>query len=219
VPSRAQRQDLWKTRLNKKILTQKINSGNVEQFGVKQNVKIILLKKIVGQEINGKDSLNVCWKKRILMKTFEDHLRECGEEITKIVQEKNRAYGDSANVSWSLLSTLFPSGIPTDKFKDALLIIRILDKICRIAQGDEKAFSESPYMDIAGYALIGTAQKKYLATLPPMVCHPGLAPEEAEQAVKEFLKYTVSTQTEKSRHIEDWCPASEYSYTMNGDDT
>ena len=44
-------------------------------------------------------------------------------------------------------------------YGDVLTIARIWDKIKRIAT-DKDAFGESPYKDIAGYAILGVGKKK-----------------------------------------------------------
>jgi hypothetical protein len=77
-----------------------------------------------------------------------------GTMIGKIVQEKNEAYGNSVAEADKILHILFPDGIPSDKYCDVALIVRILDKLMRIATQKE-AFGESPYLDIAGYGLLG----------------------------------------------------------------
>ena len=83
--------------------------------------------------------------------TFE----KLGTEIGKLVAEKNLAYGDSVAKSAAHLEILFPEGIPVEKYGDAALIIRVLDKPNRIADGDKKAFEESPWRDCAGYGILG----------------------------------------------------------------
>jgi hypothetical protein len=75
-------------------------------------------------------------------------------EIGKLVEEKNRAYGDSFAKTGDFLRLLYPNGIPPEKYGDALCIVRIFDKLKRIAT-DKDALGESPYRDIAGYALLG----------------------------------------------------------------
>lgn len=75
-------------------------------------------------------------------------------EIGNLVEEKNRAYGDSFAKTGDFLRLLYPNGIPPEKYNDALCIVRIFDKLKRIAT-DKDALGESPYRDIAGYALLG----------------------------------------------------------------
>jgi len=82
---------------------------------------------------------------------------ELAKEIGNLVDEKNKAYGNSFNEVGEFLKILYPNGIPVESYTDALCIVRIFDKLKRIATNKD-AFGESPYRDIAGYALLG-AQK------------------------------------------------------------
>lgn len=72
--------------------------------------------------------------------------------IASTVAEKNAAYGDSVTRSADIMRVLYPDGIPVAAYGDALLIVRVLDKLSRIAT-DRDALGESPWRDIAGYAL------------------------------------------------------------------
>lgn len=74
-------------------------------------------------------------------------------EIAKLVDAKNCAYGNSISKTASILEILYGDSIDKEKYKDLHYIIRIFDKISRLANGDEKAFNESPWEDICGYAL------------------------------------------------------------------
>ena len=51
------------------------------------------------------------------------------------------------------MEILYPNGISKDKYKDSLAMIRVIDKLFRIAT-DKDAFGESPWRDIVGYALL-----------------------------------------------------------------
>jgi hypothetical protein len=75
-------------------------------------------------------------------------------EIGKLVAEKNAAYGSSFAKCGEFLRILYPDGIQPDQYHDALLIVRIFDKLMRIATAKD-ALGESPYRDIAGYGLLG----------------------------------------------------------------
>lgn len=81
---------------------------------------------------------------------------EIASGIGKLVKEKQSAYGDSFSRSKQIINILYPDGISPDKYQDALTVIRIIDKLFRIANKKD-AFGESPYRDIAGYALLGLA--------------------------------------------------------------
>lgn len=88
------------------------------------------------------------------MSRFEDIAAEVG----KTVAAKNDAYGDAAATSAEAFKLLFPNGIPTEKYQDALLLIRVWDKMKRIATKKD-ALGEDPWKDISGYAVLGAAQE------------------------------------------------------------
>ena len=77
-----------------------------------------------------------------------------GQEVGKLVADKQKAYGDSFGRSGECLRQMFPDGIEPHQYDDLLTIARILDKLFRIAN-DPDAFSENPYQDIVGYGLLG----------------------------------------------------------------
>lgn len=77
-----------------------------------------------------------------------------GKRIGKLVDEKNEAYGDSFNQSGKILEVLYPEGVTPNQYRDMLAVVRVIDKLFRIASKKD-AFGESPWRDIAGYALLG----------------------------------------------------------------
>ena len=77
-----------------------------------------------------------------------------GQQIGKLVDKKNTEYSNSFKKVSDILKILYPAGIKVDQMQDATLLVRILDKVVRISngnQGDENAFN-----DLAGYGLIGS---------------------------------------------------------------
>ena len=80
-------------------------------------------------------------------------------DIAKVVEEKQAAYGDSFGKSGLILKILYPDGIKVDQYDDMLCIVRIVDKLFRVAT-DKDAFGESPYRDLAGYSLLGVMRDK-----------------------------------------------------------
>lgn len=79
---------------------------------------------------------------------------ELAEKIGKLVDDKNAAYGSSFDQAGDFLKLLYPDGIPVDSYTDMLCVVRIFDKLKRIATRKD-AFGESPYGDIVGYGLLG----------------------------------------------------------------
>lgn len=82
---------------------------------------------------------------------------ETAYDIGKLVQEKHNAYGDSAGRTGEIMKILYPKGIPVNAYKHALLMVRVLDKLCRIST-DPSYKGENPWMDILGYALLAVVK-------------------------------------------------------------
>lgn len=82
---------------------------------------------------------------------------ELGSSVGRLVSDKQKAYGDSFGQSGQVLRILYPNGIDPSQYDDALPLIRIIDKLFRIANQKDYA-GESPYTDIIGYGLLGLAR-------------------------------------------------------------
>lgn len=108
-------------------------------------------------------------------------------EIGKLVDEKNAAYGSSFQQAGEFLRLLYPNGIPPEKYGDMLCVVRIFDKLKRIAT-KKGAFSESPYQDIVGYGLLGTAMDQETMEHSSL----GIPEETVREALNENLG-TAST--------------------------
>ena len=80
-----------------------------------------------------------------------------GQEIGDLVAEKQIAYGDSFGKSQQVMAILYPKGITVEQMADALTVVRIVDKLFRIANKKD-AFNESPYRDIVGYGLLAVVR-------------------------------------------------------------
>jgi len=90
-----------------------------------------------------------------------DHpYRFIAEEVARLVEQKNAAYGSAFAKSGEILKHLYPDGVRPEQYTDMLAIIRILDKLFRIAS-QKGAFEESPYRDIIGYGILGVAKDEY----------------------------------------------------------
>jgi hypothetical protein len=81
---------------------------------------------------------------------------ELAREVGELITEKNQAYGSSFAKTGEFFKLLYPAGIKPEQYRDALILARIFDKIMRIATAAD-AFGESPYRDLAGYALLGAS--------------------------------------------------------------
>lgn len=80
-----------------------------------------------------------------------------GRQVGELVTEKQAAYGDSFGRSGEVLRQLYPDGIQPEQYDDMLAVVRIVDKLFRIAT-DRDALGESPFKDITGYGLLGLAR-------------------------------------------------------------
>lgn len=76
-----------------------------------------------------------------------------GALIGKLVDRKQAAYGQSFDRCGRVLLEMYPTGIQPAQYDDLLAIVRVLDKLFRIAK-NPRALGESPWTDIAGYALL-----------------------------------------------------------------
>ncbi len=83
---------------------------------------------------------------------------EIGAEIGRLVDEKNKAYGDSFAKCPQYLLLLYPHGIRPDQYQDMLALVRDFDKNMRIAT-NKSAFNEEPWKDKAGYAILRNGVK------------------------------------------------------------
>ena len=84
---------------------------------------------------------------------------ELGCEVGALVDEKQRAYGNSFGLAGEFLKLLYPDGIQPEQYRDALALVRIFDKMKRVATNKD-ALGESPFMDIAGYGLLGDMEHR-----------------------------------------------------------
>ncbi len=86
---------------------------------------------------------------------MQDDLKKIAQEIGETVADKNVKYGNSWEKSAAIMSILYPNGIMPNRYHDTLLVVRVIDKLCRIAT-NEQGDIENPFEDIAGYGMLGT---------------------------------------------------------------
>lgn len=77
--------------------------------------------------------------------------------IAEMLGDKRDSYGDNLIVSGQFLKLLYPTGIPLNAYAEVLVIIRLIDKLMRIANQHSNpelwTEQESPWLDVAGYAI------------------------------------------------------------------
>jgi len=84
----------------------------------------------------------------------ENSVRSIARDVVVIVEEKNKEYGSAFQKVSEILAILFPNGIPTSKYHDVAILIRVFDKICRIASANDKDVKKDAWLDITGYGLL-----------------------------------------------------------------
>lgn len=87
----------------------------------------------------------------------EKSFKDIAVETAEILEIKNRAYGNSFNKTSEFLKLLFPDGVVDDQYCHLMYIIRVLDKIGRIANSSllppEEGIIDA-YKDINGYTTL-----------------------------------------------------------------
>jgi hypothetical protein len=83
--------------------------------------------------------------------------QDLAKRVGTLVDEKNAAYGNSFGEAGEFLRILYPNGVTPEQYTDMLCVVRIFDKLKRIATKKD-AFGESPYNDIVGYGLLGLSK-------------------------------------------------------------
>jgi len=78
--------------------------------------------------------------------------KEIADKIGSMVEEKNVQYGDSYANTQKFLDILYPESIPVEKFSDIVCIIRIFDKLKKVAAQVESD-EENPYADLIGITI------------------------------------------------------------------
>ena len=86
---------------------------------------------------------------------MDKEIREIAQRLGDTVAKKNQQYGNSWEKSAAIMMILYPKGIMPNRYHDSLLVVRILDKLCRIAT-NEQGDIENPFEDIAGYGMLGS---------------------------------------------------------------
>ncbi len=89
-----------------------------------------------------------------------DGFAALGAAVGRLVERKNRAYGDAFDVAGDAMRLLYPSGISPAQYGEALALVRVFDKMKRIAT-DRDAFGEDPWQDVAGYALLAMRRRRW----------------------------------------------------------
>ena len=82
-----------------------------------------------------------------------------GRDVGRLVASKQAAYGDACGKSGAIMCVLYPGGITPEKMDDALTVVRVLDKLFRIATNRD-ALGEDPWRDVTGYGLLSVVRRE-----------------------------------------------------------
>lgn len=80
-----------------------------------------------------------------------------GQRIGQLVDRKQKEYGDSWGKAGEILKILYPNGVKPEEYHSMLGIVRVIDKLSRIANGNQG--DENAWGDLAGYGLLGYFDK------------------------------------------------------------
>lgn len=83
---------------------------------------------------------------------------EMAAEVGRLVDEKQKSYGDSFGKCGEFLALLYPNGVEKEQYGDMLAIVRVFDKLMRIAT-NKGSFEENPWRDICGYSLLSMGRE------------------------------------------------------------
>lgn len=87
-----------------------------------------------------------------------NHYDEIAQAIATLLATKQAQYGDSVGTAPKILALLYPDGVCVGQYGDLLTIVRILDKLKRIATANADD-PEDAWLDLAGYAVLRLAHR------------------------------------------------------------
>ena len=80
-------------------------------------------------------------------------------EVADLVSEKQLQYGNSFEKAGEILAVLYPTCVSLEQYQDALTILRMIDKLFRIATA-HPTDTEEPWKDLNGYSLLGLERSR-----------------------------------------------------------
>lgn len=91
-----------------------------------------------------------------MSESSQEYYLNIANNIVQLLTEKEKAYGNAYANLPKILETLYPNGVQVKDYDKLLYIVRVLDKINRIANNDN---TEDPFQDICGYSLLAMRQR------------------------------------------------------------
>ncbi len=106
---------------------------------------------------SGEDVCSEECRAKFNQSSFDACLSLCGYEakgraIGRLVDSKQKQYGDSFHKCGAYLRLLYPDGIRPEQYDGILALVRDFDKSMRIATGNQG--NEDAWKDKCGYALL-----------------------------------------------------------------
>jgi hypothetical protein len=80
------------------------------------------------------------------------------KEIATLVAEKQLKYSDSFGKADQVMKVFYPNGISSSQLRDALTVLRIVDKLFRISNGNQG--DEDGFEDLTGYGILATTRNR-----------------------------------------------------------
>ena len=83
---------------------------------------------------------------------------DLAHEIADLLEVKQGQYGNSVGTAPAILALLYPDGVRGDQYADMLTVVRMLDKLKRVATAAADD-PEDAWRDLAGYAILRLAER------------------------------------------------------------
>lgn len=86
----------------------------------------------------------------------QNEYESAGQALGLLIDEKRRQYGGGAlERAAAVMTLLYPDGIQPEHYCDAMSLMRVVEKLCRVAGGNQG--DEDAWIDIAGHGLVAGA--------------------------------------------------------------
>lgn len=132
--------------------------------------------------------------------------RKTAYELSSLLVDKDKKYGDAYTKVEQIMEIIYPNGIPIGHYKYALTLVRMLDKVCRVANKvniDDD--DEDPMRDIAGYALKFLANRDYEKLkdndFEELVMDKSLMDKSTIEEIEESIKRGIKNKREAENQI------------------
>ena len=83
------------------------------------------------------------------------------KDIEELLEKKNHSYGNSVARSADMMRALFPCGMGIQVYHRVHFMIRIFDKLCRLASPNiRREEAVDAWKDIVGYGMLALRQEE-----------------------------------------------------------